>query len=291
MSVQPILVASHERSGTHFLIDALRLNLKGASFPFVRPSTPALENLTLPHDKDILEQLKAHAAGGQGRFPIFKTHLLPSEIQGALSLQGFLTDNEKKFLEHIYDKALKVYIHRDGRDVMVSLYHFMRQGGGLHLGLSSRLEQMSFQEFIRIPNYHIHTVRSFQTFDANPVSYWRHHVQEWTSLEDVTSVSYEALHGDLHQTLTWLSQQLHLEDHLATRIRVVPLRKGNKYPLMARIMKRLGLLDQRPTLVASTAVAPRKGIVGDWQNYFGPEDLEFFVDNAGDQAMRLTGVK
>ena len=291
MSVQPILVASHERSGTHFLIDALRLNLKGASFPFVRPSTPALETLTLPHDKDMFEQLSAHAAGAHGQFPIFKTHLLPSEIQAALSLPGFLTGAEKEFLEYIFEKALKVYIHRDGRDVLVSLYHFMRQGNGLHLGLSSRLERMSFQDFIRIPNYHIHTVRSFQAFDTNLITYWRNHVLEWTSLEGMTTVSYEELHGDMGQTLVGLSQQLNLEDHLAERVRGVPLRKGNKYPLMARIMKKLGLLDQRRTMVASTAVAPRKGIVGDWQNHFGPEDLEYFTENAGDQASRLTGVK
>lgn len=291
MSVQPILVASHERSGTHFLIDTLRLNLKGASFPFVRPSTPALETLTLPHDKDMFEQLSAHAAGAQGPFPIFKTHLLPSEIQAALSLPGFLTGAEKEFLECIFDKALKVYIHRDGRDVLVSLYHFMRQGNGLHLGLSSRLERMSFQDFIRIPNYHIHTVRSFQSFDTNLVSYWRNHVLQWTSLEGVTSVSYEGLHSDMQQTLLHLSKQLNLEDHLAARVRGVPLRKGNKYPLMARIMKKLGLLDQRRTMVTSTAVAPRKGIVGDWQNYFGPEDMQYFMDNAGDKTASLTGVK
>ena len=49
-----IIISSHPRSGTHFLIDSLIFNSSILSFPKIRPSYSTLENLILAHDKKYL---------------------------------------------------------------------------------------------------------------------------------------------------------------------------------------------------------------------------------------------
>lgn len=280
-----ILVASHQRSGTHFLIDSLRLNLKGAAFPLMHPSYPSLENLLLPHGEDVFEGFLNHAAGANGAIPIFKTHLLPSEIEAACTSPGPLAPEERTFLEDLYRKACKVYIRRDGRDVLVSLYHLMREGVGLHSGLKTRLAMTTFSDFIRMPNNHIHTVRSFQPFDANRVTYWLHHVEEWMSVSESLTVNYEDLHGEFEQSVIQLANDLSLGGSLVEPIRRMAIGPVRKRPLPMRLAKKL----INPGGITSTAVLPRKGIVGDWKNHFDEDDLRFYLDNVGDRTGDIAG--
>ena len=52
-----IFIISHPRSGTHFTIDSLRINLGSqVNFGNIRPSYSTIENLILPHDPEINEE-------------------------------------------------------------------------------------------------------------------------------------------------------------------------------------------------------------------------------------------
>ena len=279
-----ILVGGHERSGNHFLVNALRLNIKGAVFPFIRPTLPNLENLVLPHDRDVFDGFRKHLSGEYGQIRIFKTHMLPSEIEAALSLKGLLNEEEKELIGYVYHNARRLYITRDGRDVLVSLYHYMRDGGGIQVGMQGRLERMSFSEFLRMPNHHIHTVRSFQPYDENVVTFWRRHMEEWTSLPDVILTSYEELHDNFEGTISKLAGQLGVEAFLVDPIQQASMRRSQKYPLKARIAIKLGLQNRLPSLFKDISVVPRKGIIGDWENHFSQADQDFFMEFAGERS-------
>ena len=50
-----VVVSGHPRSGTHLVIDAIRLNIHNSDFPLIRPSFSTREHLILPHDNQVLD--------------------------------------------------------------------------------------------------------------------------------------------------------------------------------------------------------------------------------------------
>ena len=56
MSKKCILVAAHPRSGTHFTINSLCMNLKDIEFPLIRDGYPSLEGLFLTHDDEYIKE-------------------------------------------------------------------------------------------------------------------------------------------------------------------------------------------------------------------------------------------
>ena len=97
------IIASHPRSGTHFLIDSIQLNLPKISFPQIRPSFATLENIILPHDKEIfglwINWLKK--CDDENLNPIIKTHCLPSDLN---SFTNVMKNNEDANLDEALDE-------------------------------------------------------------------------------------------------------------------------------------------------------------------------------------------
>lgn len=116
-----ILVNSHRRSGTHFLIDALRLNLDNAIFPMHR-SLPKDFNIgsILSKREKIFQVFKSIL--DQDKIILIKSHLLPEEMNLKKP-----RDRYEKLIKEIYLNSYKFYIFRDGRDgydFIISLYEF-----------------------------------------------------------------------------------------------------------------------------------------------------------------------
>jgi len=287
-----ILVASHMRAGTHFLIDTLMSNIKGASFPLLRPSFPSLENLILPHDKEVYEGMRNHLSGSQDGVAIFKTHLLPSEIEAALETPDFLTGGERDLLDYIYNNAKTVYVSRECRDLLVSLYYFMKNGGGHTNGLEIRLQEATFSDFIRMPNRQIHAMRSYQPYDQNRISYWLHHVEEWSDRDNVLHVSYEDLSESHSQTTDRLLREMGFRGVASKPVQNVPLRRYHRKPGLARFLRRLDVFNMRRLVIKqkNTSVMARKGIIGDWKNHFTDQDLEFYQSVMCENTERLAAL-
>ena len=178
-----ILVSSHRRSGTHFLIDSLRKNIPDAVFPN-HALLPADFNLgTLYAKTDRIYRIFRKLIDSNAPV-IIKSHLLPEECD--LSAPR---DQHEALIKEIYDQSMKLYIPRDGKDVLISLYKFLKP-------------DCSFSEFIREPNDHIvKEIRSIQEYDKNRVSYWSYHMTQWQAQPEVYHVPFSDLMSQFKPTI------------------------------------------------------------------------------------------
>jgi len=240
-----ILVISHRRSGTHWVIDSLRNNLPAVSYQFYN-----LDQISRSHEIKI--------AKTRGRYVLLKTHMSPH-------LTPFKPE-EREFVREWLENSKAIYVYRDGRDVLVSLYHYMR-------GFRDDLPE--FSKFIRMPNDFDPYYRS-----VNRVEYWKEHVEGWLDRSDldIATVSYEQLHTDYVSTIRKLSEFLGLTIKPSGVDRI----KFTKYGLFRRLLKRIV-----PLAAKSSAIAPRKGVIGDWKNYFSQSDLDLFNKIAGTTMAKL----
>lgn len=187
-----------------------------------------------------------------------------------------------------YQRRLRrvFYLHRDGRDVMTSLF-FDRLRVGRHIRRpgSARINRVyqkvlgkgyDAQDSIRLmPRFIEHEF-------ANPrygsrVT-WREHVESWLPHCEpgrVTALSYESLLADCPGALGSA-----LEDLTGEPI--------DPWRLDAAVEK-FSMLRQTGRAPGTEDVAQhiRKGIVGDWRNHFSREAAEVFDDLAGDALVAL----
>ena len=178
-----ILVSSHRRSGTHFLIDALRKNIYGAEFPNHR-HLPADLNIGSLYAKDekvystFKKLIKSHET------VIIKSHLLPEE-----SYLPEPRDKHEELISTLFNESKKIYISRDVTDVMISLHKYLRS-------------QKTLSEFIREPNDHIvKEIRKTQPYDANRIRYWDYHINSWKQTESTKSITFVELMRDFEFTM------------------------------------------------------------------------------------------
>jgi hypothetical protein len=228
-----IAVISHRRSGTHLTIDALCNN-----FPVYGAFV----------DEDSGTDAIVHEA--RTRPIVLKTH-------------GFS-------LTHLEDLGIqfrKLYVVRDGRDVMVSLFNYMRR-------FHPEVRWLSFSEFLRTPN-------SFD-LDVAPVglsrpAFWAYHVRHWSSRPDVLVVPYSDWIDDFRRTLVGLSAALGVPPPAHVRSTV---RRGG--PLLTselprRAFERAYRFYMRTVSgIRHTSVSFDRGDVGRWRDYFHDRDLEYY---------------
>ena len=179
-----ILVTSHRRSGTHFLIDSLRKNISDAEFPNHRhlPADFNLGSLFSKSDKvysvftDLIDT--NHPV-------IIRSHLLPEECHLTAP-----KDKYEELVNDIFTNSKKLYISRGGKDVLISLYKYLKP-------------ESSFSAFLREENDHIvKEIRSPQAFDANRVAYWSYHINQWQQQNAVNLITFDELMTSFKPTMT-----------------------------------------------------------------------------------------
>jgi len=249
-----ILVISHWRSGTHWVIDSLKNNLPAVSDRFYN-----LDQVSRSHEKHIsIKDLILKISKSRGRYVILKTHMTSY-------LTPFETE-KRELVRELLENSKVIYVYRVGRDVLVSLYHYMR-------GFRDDLPE--FSDFIRMPN-------DFDTYyqSLNRIEFWKEHVDGWLGRSDldIAKVSYEQLHTDYVSTIKELSEFLGctIKPSGVDRIELT------NYGLLLRLLRKVVTLPAK-----STAIAPRKGIIGDWKKYFSQRDLELFNKIAGATMKKL----
>lgn len=267
--MKTILVVSHPRSGTHFLIDSIMRNFRDMEFPHIRPSFPSMENLLLYHDRNVSDMFHDYVFSSNGKNRIVKTHILPDEFEMALnSKKYFPNPKDRRIMEHVYFNAEKLYISRDVKDVMVSWFYYHKSGAALHGAMASRIQDATLPEFIRFSNHHIMPCRGFSDFDENLITYWSYHNKRWKE-QNVISLQYEDLKCNFERTMRYIASKLNVEDMLLPDITKPPFIKlsSNKWinRIKYRISRKLGI----------TAVQPRKGVVGDHKSHLLPDDYAF----------------
>lgn len=253
---RPVLVVSHERSGTHMLLDLLR-----RSFPPCRARPAFGRN---PHDwlyfnLDRLCPEHAFAVGtafadwafARVTRPLLKSHALP----------GFagVRPDARVWLDDTLSRSTKLYVLRDCRAVMPSFHR--------HQISIDPLTTRNFSEFLRTP-----------IDKLTPPQTWARHASAWTAQEGVHVVRYEAMIAHPEAVQKTLASVLSETPDPTVKSLVPP--RGES-PWAARLARLTGRLESS-NLVEVGKRTPR------WHELFTPEDLVFMDEQAG-EAMRVLG--
>ncbi|MEM9446955.1 MAG: sulfotransferase domain-containing protein [Cyanobacteria bacterium P01_E01_bin.6] len=251
----PVLVASHPRSGTHLTIDTLRKQfLACASWKY--PGEP-LDRLYVP-----LEGLIAKRKGiplqtaitilGRSPRPLIKTHAYPA--------LAHLTSEHGGLQEWIHQKAHKIYVVRDGRSVLCSLHVFMQS--------FSPETRCSLSEFLQQ-----------QVNGKSRVRAWAEHVKAWADLPDIYVLKFEDLIKKPRQTIASLAESLELMPRY-----VEPLLPQSPQNIWQGRWARLTQWQPESSAIIGYYNGQK---TQQWQEAFKESDRVFFHQEAGDLLLKL----
>lgn len=261
LSVRPVVVASHPRSGTHLCIDMLRLNVPACASwkrPFERADRLYLDiDATAENPQAISTSVLLKVLGRTER-PLIKTHAYP-DLRRILNRPRPL-GADPDLLDWLHCHATFVYVYRDGRDALCSLHQYM---------------QAYFPE-TRVPLSQFLRQREG---GFSRVKLWARHVEEWVNDSKVYCVAMNELLHHGRAIFPGLAERLGVAWD-AGRPPAHPPRCGFEYA--SRIRRRI---TSRP---ASTAIAAHPRFKAQkWQAAFSNADREFFLQESGDLLVRL----
>ncbi len=237
-----VYVVSHERSGTHFLI-----NTMNANFPLRvgqgvgKGSGRGWNNVgewfgPYGADESKYRHIEYYNETlwnvGKKRNAIIKSH----------------TDYE--LFRKSFRKVPAVYIYRNPLDVMASWFHYLNNSEFYrHNPSVEDMRCTNFSEFIRRPlSPFLQYSFSEGNKSSNVVDRWATHVKGWIDSGDACCVQYEELKGDPSKIAQRISDYLGMD--AKSDITTISIGK-------------------------SKSVLPRKGVVGDGLKLCSGDDLEF----------------
>ena len=253
-----IVVATHRRSGMRWTIDALRNNS-----PDINDSYMSLEQMDADHDAAIpLANFRRQLLNMEGRV-LINVHDLPS----AESWKGL---DERLFARTVLRNSPTIYVHRDGRDVMVSLYYYMQS-------FSETVRNQSFARFLRGE-----MAPDAEGFSRSRPGFWAFHVESWLKKDNLMAVSYGDLETNYEATLRRMAAFLDVRLRDSLQPLTLPGPQDSE-PMLDNMLGRLGVRRRR----GSQAEKPRVGKSGDWRKLFDKRDSEFFMQEAGATMRKL----
>lgn len=248
-----VLVASFRRSGTHLTIDSLINNTGDFAKGHQLLSHLAPQHRQYTRFPDWCARIGAI----DSRYVVVKTHQPMANFK-------FEQGPALRLAETIVARARTIYVYRDPRDVMVSLWHYIQ----------------SYD-----PDY-----RHKDDFAAHLdhwLPMWREHVGFWRAREDIETVRFEDWKTRYETTLDRCYRYLEIDrrgraltnvdgahvrrrtsfgERLAARcVQTVPGALKRRVP---RTLKEGFLARLSGSPATLTAVAPRKGAMGDWRSMF-----------------------
>lgn len=246
----PILVASHERSGTHLFMDLLR-----RQFPACRGRVGRFVN---PHDSLYfsIDRLNAdHHRPGRPvecdrvlaaiKRPCLKTHNTPGMERTA--------PEHKDYINALLNRASWCYCYRDGRNVLCSLQRFRQS---FDSGASGSIGPF---------------LREDHGDGRSRVRAWADHVRAWLAVERVTPVRFEDVVKNTRALLDRVGGVLGLEPEWTEPLLPAPTKTR-----LEHWCSRLTGRDE------STNISGRgKGLEPvKWREAFTPEDRRFFEEQS-----------
>jgi len=260
-----IIIASHRRSGTHLTIDSILNN-------FDIPINPVKQYITLDHfsshinnkylSEDYFEMSKYDTC-------IFKTHA-HGNVSDFFHCEPVLKDH---FL-NLFETAKIMYVYRDGRDVMTSLYYYQKQ-------FDKSFRNTKFSNFLRMENNY--DSATYHRILDRP-SYWAFHILSWIQKPNILLVRYEDLHEEYIKTLQKIA--IHLDIPLKPSITDIRLKaKNSTETLFLKLKQRIQ--SDITKKINYSSVYFRKGQRGEWSTLFNDDDKAFFEKQAGHVMQKL----
>jgi hypothetical protein len=236
-----IIVISHRRSGTHLTIDSIRNN-------FLDYKMNDYQVLNENSIKDFNVFLKLL----NNKIQVIKTHFLPDF--------NLYSNNDQVIseLDKLFKNSYLIYIYRNGLDVMVSLYEYMKK-------YDIDVQKMSFNDFLVTENNFDNT-----TEKMNRMKFWNYHIQNWknSSFNDkILWIKYEDFITNYQETINNISNFFTLK--VKNDITDIRISENNSKNIFVKIKNYLKGIKK-------TGVSVRKGQIGDYKNYFNNDSLELF---------------
>lgn len=175
-----------------------------------------------------------------------------------------------------------VYLVRDGRDIMVSMYfHYMRDIQHASGDLDYRRKRSSLESYLD-QHYDPSDIKAnlpgFMRWQfEHPTSTrlnWPQHVRGWMAIPGIHSVRYEDLRLDTIREITRITKACGHD--ISAEVIALAVKR---YDFLVVTGRRPGEED-RSSFV-------RKGIIGDWRNHFTREAASVFDEYAGDVLVTL----
>ena len=257
--VQPVIVASHPRSGTHLLIDLLRRQFSACrswKWPGERLDRLYCSIDELNGGRGRLDEATARRILGRTDRPLIKTHAWPDFQETFLAPHHDGLDPE--WPAWLHGNGSILYVYRDGRDVLCS-YQMMRR----RMDASS---PDSIGAFLRGQD---------PGRDVNRVRRWADHVQAWRVTESRHLVSFESMLSHPEEVIERLGEHLGLVPEWQTPL--LPERFSSIWE-----SRWARLFQMRPKSTAILGIGSKN-----WEETFTREDQIFFHQEAGDLLVDL----
>lgn len=242
--MKKVIVASFQRSGTHFLINNLITNFEGFELGWVdvfnsRLRQAAAEAKTVDFRERIWDQLRTY-------YPLPKRQCVKTHYQ----MYFF-----EPWLEAILEMYDIIYVVRDPRDTMVACYHYYNQ-----TSYEPFVKEPVFSKFLRAELGKVETETDPYSYSLvkprNIVDKWHKHVLSWLPYQDkgVLFVKFSDLKFNLQETLR------RIEKKTSQRLK----------PVIQEV-----LLNDSRVRPDFKLEGIRRGEVGVWRDYFSDDDQKF----------------
>jgi len=253
----PIVVASHERSGTHLFMDLLRRQFKqcqGRAGRFVNPHDSlyfSIDRLNAEHHRPgqpgecdrVLRAIKR---------PCLKTHNTPDMHRTAPQHRAYIDD--------LIARSTVFYCYRDGRSVLCSLQRFRQS---FDSSASSTISDF---------------IREDHGDGRSRVRAWADHVRAWVGHAGVHAIRFEDTVKNTRQQIEQIGEALGHKPLWTEPLLPAPTKTRFEH-WVARLTGR----DESTNISGrGNGLEPVK-----WRTAFSEDDCQFFDQEAGDLLIEL----
>ncbi len=233
-----IIIISHRRSGTHLTIDTIKNNF----------SVYKKNQFFTLNEKSIDKLDSINSSENL----IIKTHFLPS-----FDIYSENTEN----IKYLFQNSYLIYVYRNGLDVMVSLYEYLK-------AYDTNIQKINFHSFLK----------TFNNFDNTKIKYtrpefWQFHIKSWQNssyAKNILWLKYEEFINNYSQTIKKISEAIETNHNQ----KITDIRLNSSKIKQKKLKKLVNTFKG----IKTTSVSARKGIIGDWKNYFDIDDIKYFLD-------------
>ena len=193
-----ILIVSHERAGTHFLIDAIAENYKHFNDEqvdlYAEHYLPPSSSQLITYKNNLQKSIRNYFGNSNNR--LFKSH------HDVKFFDGILSEIKKEF--NI------LYMKRSVLDTLTSCYHYYSYNPHVDFPFSKDIDKFLFDTK---PYDHLtDSAYSFKRSENN-VLRWFNHTSGWEKA-GVHVVNYESLNSNFQNEMTSISTALKIEGRL-----------------------------------------------------------------------------